>query len=309
MPLAPKYITSQQCLKVLLSLPKYINWYNLTDVISLSGPFMASKSRGTGLGELERRALRELAALERPVLTAADLTVVRSRQSANLLLSRLAGKGWLQRLRRGAYALVPLSSESATPTLEDPLAVAMRLFAPCYISGWTAAQHWDLTEQIFNSIVVYTSKRQRRSVQKVGGTTFRVRSVPAASIFGTTRVWSGTVAVEIATIHRTIIDILDAPEMGGGGRQALDIVKAYWARPEADPDALFEFAMKLGRGVVFKRLGFTAELFGSPRPAWVEACRTSMSAGVSLLDPSGPKSGTISSRWRIRINLPLDQQQ
>ena len=261
-------------------------------------------------GGSERRILGHLAALEKPVITAADLgIVVGGREAANLILSRLARKGWLLRLRRGAYSVVPLSSASLTPSLEDPLAAAMGLFAPCYISGWTAAQRWDLTEQVFNSIAVYSARPQRRSSQTVGGLNFQVRSVRPETVFGTTRVWSGTMAVEFATIHRTLLDVLDVPDMGGGGRQALEIAKAYWAKPEASPDTLFELALRLGRGSVFKRLGFTGELFGRPRPAWVEACRSKLSSGVSLLDPSGPTTGRIVSRWRLRLNIPVDDTQ
>lgn len=259
-----------------------------------------------GLGKTERAVLTALAALERPAVTAAD--VVRrglSRQAANLALSRLAQKGWLRRLRRGSYAVVPLSSASGQPVVEDPLAVAMHLYAPCFISGWTAAQHWELTEQIYNAIAVYSARPQRRSSHQVGGVTYRVRRVPKESIFGTTKVWSGTVAVLMATVHRTVIDVLDAPEMGGGGRQTLDIVRAYWRRKDAAPDVLFDLAAKLGRGTIFKRLGFTAERFGRPSAAWLEACRARLSEGVSLLDPAGPRRGTIVSRWRLRINLPL----
>jgi predicted transcriptional regulator of viral defense system len=259
-----------------------------------------------GLGKTERAVLTALAALERPAVTAAD--VVRrglSRQAANLALSRLAQKGWLRRLRRGSYAVVPLSSASGQPVLEDPLAVAMHLYAPCFISGWTAAQHWELTEQICNAIAVYSARPQRRSSHQVGGVTYRVRRVPKESIFGTTKVWSGTVAVLMATVHRTVIDVLDAPEMGGGGRQTLDIVRAYWRRKDAAPDVLFDLAANLGRGTIFKRLGFAAERFGRPSAAWLEACRARLSEGVSLLDPAGPRRGPIVSRWRLRINLPL----
>jgi len=259
-----------------------------------------------GLGKTERAVLTALAALERPAVTAAD--VVRrglSRQAANLALSRLAQKGWLRRLRRGSYAVVPLSSASGQPVVEDPLAVAMHLYAPCFISGWTAAQHWELTEQIYNAIAVYSARPQRRSSHQVGGVTYRVRRVPKESIFGTTKVWSGTVAVLMATVHRTVIDVLDAPEMGGGGRQTLDIVRAYWRRKDAAPDVLFDLAVKLGRGTIFKRLGFAAERFGRPSAAWLEACRARLSEGVSLLDPAGPCRGPIVSRWRLRINLPL----
>ncbi len=262
-----------------------------------------------GLGETERAVLSALAALERPTVTADD--VVRrfdvSRQAANLTLSRLARKGWLRRLRRASYAVVPLSSASGQPVVEDPLAVAMDLYSPCYISGWTAAQHWELTEQIYNAIVVYSARPQRRSSHQVGGVTYRVRRVPNDAIFGTTKVWSGTVAVQMATVHRTVIDVLDAPEMGGGGRQTLDIVRAYWRRRDADPDVLFDLATKLGRGTILKRLGFTAERFGRPSESWLEACRARLSAGVSLLDPAGARRGPIVSRWRLRINLPLDE--
>ncbi len=184
--------------------------------------------------------------------------------------------------------------------------MAMALYDPCYISGWTAAQHWELTEQIFSSVLVYSAKPERRSSQQLGGVSYRIRRVPKDAICGITRMWSGTVAVQMATVHRTVIDVLDAPEMGGGGRQTLDIVRAYWQRADADPEALLELATRLNRGSVFKRLGFTAERFGAPGDPWLERCRARLSAGIALLDPTGPKRGTIISRWRIRINVPLD---
>ena len=105
---------------------------------------------------------------------------------------------------------------------------------------------------------------------------------------------------------QVVIDVLDAPEVGGGGRQTLDIVRAYWRRADADPQALLDLATRLGRGSVFKRLGFTAERFGNPGTKWLDRCRDRLSAGVALLDPAGPKRGPIISRWRLRINLPLD---
>lgn len=261
-----------------------------------------------GLGEAEREVLSALAALERPAVTADDVVRLlgKKRSAANLLLSRLARKGWLRRLRRGVYAVVPLSSRSGEPVVEQPFAVAMELFAPCYISGWTAAEHWDLTEQIFNAVVVYSAKPQRRALQHIGGVTYRVRHVPEEAIFGTSRIWSGTVAIEMATVHRTLIDVLDAPEMGGGGRQMLEIVQAYWKRRDEDAGTVLDLAARLGRGSIFKRLGFTAERFAQPADAWLEACRAQLSAGVSLLDPSGPRRGPIVSRWRLRINVPMD---
>lgn len=268
-----------------------------------------AKEMAGGLGLVERQTLSALASLERPTATADDLVgrLGMSRQRANLALSRLARKGWLRRLRRGSYSVVPLSAQP-TQVVDSPLAVAMALFAPCYISGWTAAEHWELTEQISNVVAVYSAKHERRATQQAGGNKYHVRRVPKNSIFGTAHIWAGTVRVQIATVHRTVIDILDAPEMGGGGRQTLDCVSAYWRRVDADPMGLLDLAERLGRGSVFKRLGFTAELFGKPNADWLKRCERNLSTGTALLDPGGSKNGRIVRRWRLRINIPLDDQ-
>lgn len=265
-----------------------------------------------GLGETEREILSGLAAKEAPTVTVEDVLSISdmSRQAAHQVLSRLSRKGWIQRLKRGIYKVNPLSASTDEPVIEDPLAVAMDLFEPCYISGWTAAEHWDLTEQVFNVIVVYTTRPQRESYQEIGGVRFRVRTVPEDAMFGTTRIWSGGVPVRMATPERTVIDVLDAPEMGGGGRQSLDIVRAYWNRPirERDDAELLQLGEKVGRGSVFKRLGFTAEAFDAPSAAWLERCQQNLTEGVALLDPSGPRTGPIVTKWRLRINLPVEDE-
>jgi len=72
-----------------------------------------------------------------------------SPKKAAKTLAWWAKQGWLSRVRRGLYVPVPLETRTGDVALEDPWLVAERLFAPCYIGGWSAAEHWDLTEQIF----------------------------------------------------------------------------------------------------------------------------------------------------------------
>jgi len=261
-----------------------------------------------GIGETERRMITALSAAEVPVVSADDIvsSLGISRTAANLGLARLAKKGWLQRLRRGRYSLVPLSSRSAAPAVEDPLAVAMQLFSPCYVSGWTSAQHWDLTDQIHNAVVVLSARPQRHGTLMVGRVAYRVRRIRPEAIFGTVRVWSGTVAVQMASSHRTVIDVLDSPEIGGGGRQTVDIVRAYWSSRTAEPKTLLDLAVRLGRGTVFKRLGLLAEQSGRVEHRWLEEYRGHLSKGVSLLDPASPIQGPIVSRWRLRVNIPIE---
>lgn len=261
-----------------------------------------------GLSSQERKIISSFIADEKPAVAADDLVAVHSvpRNSANQILSRLQRKGWLRRIKRGMYVVVPLGASGPEPAIEDGWPLAMELFAPCYISGWSAAEHWDLTDQIFNAIAVVTAKPQRRREQSIGGIRFRTRSVRVERIYGTKQIWLGSRRVEVADPHRMIIDILDEPGFGGGGRHTLDVVRAYWQSGHADAGRLLEHAVRYNRGTVFKRVGFTAEQFGPVDKDWLESCRVGVSAGISKLDPAGPSRGPIVSRWNLRINLPVE---
>jgi predicted transcriptional regulator of viral defense system len=264
-----------------------------------------------GLGARERELISALAASEKPAVSADDVVqhLGVSRPQANLMLSRLSKKGWLQRLRRGVYAVVPIHSRTGEPVAEQPFAIATTLFAPCYISGWSSAEHWGLTEQISNTIVVYTARRQRTNTQLIGRVTYRTRYLPEGKIFGTRKIWSGAIGIQVADPHRTVVDILESPPLGGGGRQTLDIVKAYWNGEHVDADRLLEYALRIGSGALLKRLGFTAERFNSPSEQWIRRCREQITKGITRLDPSGPCRGKIVSRWNLRINIPMPEAE
>ena len=262
-----------------------------------------------GLSVQERSIISVFVANESPSITVDDLLEVHPcpRPVAHQILARLHRKGWLRRVRRGLYTLVPLSSETSTPVVEDSWALAMELFKPAFISGWSAAEHWDLTEQVFNSVAVVSMRPQRTSEQEVGGVRFMVRTFPEKRFFGGKRVWSGSSSVQIADPSRMIIDVLDAPRFGGGGRHTVDVVRAYWRSTHQAPSLLLDHAIRFGRGTVFKRLGFLTESLGIDVPAgWTERCLERISKGVSDLDPDVPSKGHVSSRWRLRVNIPVE---
>ena len=190
--------------------------------------------------------------------------------------------------------------------LENPWAVAMEVFKPAFISGWSAAEHWDLTEQVFNAVAVVTTAKQRQTVHNIGGVRFRTRTVRADRFFGFQSVWFGSTPVKIADPSRMLIDIADLPKFGGGGRHMVDVVRAYWKSGHRDPQRLLNYARQYGRGSVFKRLGFLAETFGGADNEWLAACRASISSGIADLDPDAPSTGSIASKWALRVNIPIE---
>jgi predicted transcriptional regulator of viral defense system len=68
-------------------------------------------------------------------------------------------KAGLQRVGHGLYAAIPLDARATEQVLEDPWVLVPSLFGEAYIGGWTAAEHWDLTEQLFRDTLVFTTKK------------------------------------------------------------------------------------------------------------------------------------------------------
>lgn len=220
------------------------------------------------------------------------------------LLANLANSGWLARVRKGWYICVPLEASEPKEWREDPWIVAATLFSPGYIGGWSALEYWGLTDQIFGVIYVVVGRKVKPAQQTIQGTDFLVRTVPNRTLFGTRRVWRQRVPVNVSDPHRTIIDILDVPAAAGGALHASEVLQAYFDSEHADQAKLLQYGDRLGRGTVFKRLGYLAERATLTDAAFVEACRTRISKGLSQLDPGGPATGRIVARWNLRVNTP-----
>lgn len=221
------------------------------------------------------------------------------RTDAAKLLSRWRSQGWLRRLRHGVYAPVPLTAFGQEQVLDDPWVVVPELFGPAYVGGWSAAEHWGLTEQLFRSVCVLTTRPIRSKNETVQGVAFALKHIRAPVMFGTRPLWRGRVKVEISGPAKTIVDMLDDPALGGGIRHVNDCLDEFLREGKAPPEELIATAEQLGNGAVFKRLGFLLERRGEPEEL-IEACRERLTAGNTKLDPALP-SPRLVTRWRVWI--------
>jgi len=227
-------------------------------------------------------------------------------QTAAMKLARWAEQGWLRRVRRGVYIAVPVDAENPKAWTEDALIVASGIWSPCYFTGWTAANHWGLSEQVFRTIVLKTTNRVRARRVEMLEHDYLVSHIDKRHLsWGLEASWQDGVRLTYADPARTVIDILDEPRLGGGIRHGAEILGAYLA--EHDPDRLIDYGDRLGNRTVFKRLGHLVESLGAEQPHLIEACRQRLSAGVSLLDPDGPRSGPRVPQWNLRANVHVSE--
>jgi predicted transcriptional regulator of viral defense system len=220
-------------------------------------------------------------------------------------LARWSQQGYLRRVRRGTYAVVPAAAVMQENVIADPWLLVQSTFRNAYIGGWSAAEHWDLTEQVFTTLLVCTTDRVRRAHLTVGGAVFRARHVPESWFFGTRVQWREGSRILISDPHKTIVDLCADPALGAGIQHVAHCFRAYLQRPDIDLDRLLNYASELGVPTAFKRLGFLCEAAQGPAKI-IEQCEAAVTVGLAALDPAMdcPK---VSKRWQLR--LPTSWQQ
>jgi predicted transcriptional regulator of viral defense system len=264
-------------------------------------------ARYTGISAASRRQLEQLHRAGRDLFTPTDAARVLKTTplAAARLLARWRAQGWVRRLRRGVYVLVPLGAAGRTGTVSDPWVVLAHVFRPGYIGGWSACEHWEFTEQIFREVVVFTTKPIRPRRGEIDGAPYLARVMAPNRLFGTRRVWRDRTPVEVSDPSRTIIDVLDIPSLGGGIRHVADIVREYFKSSHRDDARLVDYAQRLGNQSVFKRLGYLIERLEIDADEISQTCRRSVSAGYTRLDPAAGRRGPLLRRWRLQINVEI----
>ncbi len=263
-----------------------------------------------GIGAKGRAELTTVLGTGRRFVTPSDLVEALDvdADTAAKKLSRWAADGWLRRARRGLYIPVPVDASNPAAWSEDALIVGAAVWSPCYFTGWTAANHWALTEQVFRTTVVKTTGRVRASSVRLLDHDYLLSHISAEGLeWGIKTEWRGEVRLRIADPARTVVDILDAPRLGGGIRHAAEILAAYL--DDHDPATLVEHGDRLGNRTVFKRLGYIVEALELDDGDMIGACRERISAGISLLDPDGPKDGRRLPRWGLRVNVRVEPEE
>ena len=258
-----------------------------------------------GLSTDESAFLTTLAGEGRNLFTVQDAHAYWGDENrARVRLHELEAKGWVERLERGKYIIIPLEAGPEREWSENPFLIAAQLVQPAAVAYWTALHHWQFTEQVPRITYVQTTTRKLPSRKTVLGTGYRFVTVTARKFFGHKREFVGHHSYRITEREKTVLDCLDRPDLAGG---IPEVVKALRSADPIRWAQIDDYLARMGSGAVVKRLGFLVERMNLPIPEREERLarwRERLSQGLARLDPSSPrKAHRIDTRWRVRVNL------
>lgn len=231
-----------------------------------------------------------------------------SKVAATNTLGRLVQKGWLQRLERGLYMIIPLEAGPERLWSENSLVLGSSLISPGAVAYWSALRFWNMTEQIPRVQFIQTTKRKKAIT--IQGVEFKFIHVAERYYFGISTRKIEDTPITVTDREKTIIDSASRLDLSGGIIQLAQAMKS--SLNSIDWEKLDRYLVQWGGGVVAKRLGYLVETLSLPIPdrdAKLTHWQAMISKGVSQLEPGSGRTGPVITRWQLQINVHLESQE
>jgi predicted transcriptional regulator of viral defense system len=256
------------------------------------------------LGQAGSDLLTEITRQEKRIFTYTDAVKAYGSSNRRLreLLSTLVKRGWLQRIEKGKYLILPFEAGREREWTEHEFIIASNLIEPYYVGFRSALNYFGYTEQISRTIFIASTSRKLKSSLEISGVTYRFVVMSKLKFFGYKQISINGSQVNISEPEKTIVDCLDRVRYTGG---ISEVAKALWyGRNELDYAKMAEYSVRNGNQAASQRLGYLIETLGFKADKAVEILLQNMSTRYTPLEIFSEPKGKYLGRWKVILNIP-----
>ncbi len=204
---------------------------------------------------------------------------------SSLMLFRLKKRGLILEVEKGKYALKETNN----------YAIASNLAYPSYISFLTAFSYYNMITQIPKKIQIVCLKSKKKT--SFDGYDLKFIKMKQNRFFGYKREKVSQGFIFIAEIEKAIIDSLFLPKYC----PIDDTYKAFKEMESINTEKLIDYALKMKKDIVLKRLGYLLEKLGIDI---YDKIKNSINYKYDFLDIIS-KKGKKNKKWKLIINREL----
>lgn len=247
-----------------------------------------------------------------PVFTHEELAAflrtgkARSPKTRAALLAYHQKQGHILRVRRGLYCVVPSGSDPATCPV-DAYLLAGKMSDDAVLAYHTALEFYGKAYSVFEELQYLTGWATR----PVTFRSYRFRPVrfpkkltaKGKQLFGVKEMDRDGITVRVTTLERTLVDLLDRPDLGGGWEEiwrSLETVEFF------DLDLVVQYALLLENATTVAKVGFFLEQHKDRLmvdESHLDRLRARRPREPHYLTP-GRRGGRLVSSWNLVV--PLD---
>lgn len=213
-------------------------------------------------------------------------------------ISNLRDKGYLMKIRKGLYAIVPpnLVGKGFNP---DKYLVGSRLKQDSFLSYHTALELHGLAQSAFST--VYITIGDRSGSFSYQGMEYRFTSTK--HLFGKMSMNYQGQQVMVSDRERTVLDCIRRVRYAGGLEE---LVKSISNVPSFDFEKILDYLERFGERSLYHKTGFILESLGARvPPEFLQALHSEVGKRVYYLDEE--KRSVLNRKWNLMVPRTFEE--
>lgn len=212
-----------------------------------------------------------------------------------VMLHRLQKKGWLERIKKGTYLIVPI--EGRDGWAEHPFVVLPNLVKNYYVSYRSALAYYGFTEQI--PFYIFSATTERKNSLNFQGYIYRFARMDERKFFGFEKTKISGVEINVADKEKAVIDCIDKEEYAGSIIETFRAIKDN--TKQFDFVKMINYAVKMKSKSLIRRLGYLLNLAGQDAKELEN--KTGKFRHIYLSNVLPKRKVKLNKKWKLILNI------